>query len=216
MGLFGKKYAPPAVDGLSVDTLFARARGAEDPRDAHAYLAQAEVLAPNDLRIQKELLLRGDLHLRDPKRINFFVIKCYILHAFEHPEKHAEDEQKRMIREVFDHPRLKRCLELADAPEAFLQEYLDALCTEYMQLFIAGDSSHTRNILGINLGNRLPSLLAVPTADVLRNIYACRLLSPDEQRLLGRAFYRAFSAHVNGQTQPLDALLGDLVGQLIQ
>lgn len=216
MNLFAKKYSPPITDRLSVDTLFAHARGAEDPRDAYAYLQRAQELAPDDLRVQRELLMRGNLHLRDPKNISFFVIKCYILHAFEHPEKHAEEEQKRMIREIFDHPRLQRCLELSPDQDAFLRDYLFDLCAEYMRLFIAGDSSHAHSLLGISLSSRLPSLLAAPAADVVRNIFSSPFLLQEEQQLLGGAFYRAFSAHVNGRTQPLDARLGDLVGKLIR
>lgn len=216
MGLFAKKYASPHMDGLDADTLLARAKGAEDPRDAHAYLLRAEQLSPDDLRVQRELLLRGELHTRDPKAMNFFVIKCYLLHALEHPEQHDEAEQKRMLRELFEHPRLIRCQSLAPDPAAFTREYLQDLCAEYVRLFIAGDTRHTRSVAGITLGGKLPKYLAEPAYDVLYNAFSSPFLSQEEQLLLGGAFYRAYSAYMGGKTEPLDARLGNLLGRLIQ
>lgn len=214
MGLFAKKYTPPRMDGMDVDTLYARGRSAEDPRDAHAFLSRAEELAPEDLRIQKELLLRGDLHKRDSHNITFFVIKCYLLHAFEHPEKHSEEEKQRMARELFDHERVKKCLSIAPDAQEFLYDYLLDLCREYVRLFIAGDTSHTRALLGITISSKQPLFLSIPAFDVLNNIFLCPHLTEEEQLLLSRAFYHAYHAHMEGRTQPLDERLGNMLGKL--
>lgn len=216
MGFFAKKYAPPFMDGMDVDTLYARGRSAEDPRDAHAFLARAEEIAPDDLRIQKELLLRGDLHQRDSRNITFHVIKCYLLHAFEHPEKHSEDERKRMTRELFDHERVQKCLAIAPDKEAFLKEYLFDLSREYVRLFIAGDTSHTRALLGITIASKQPAFLAIPAFDVLNNMFLSPFLSKEEKLLAGGAFYQAYHAHMEGRTQPLDEKLGNMLGKLIK
>lgn len=204
------------MDGMDADTLYARGRSAEDPRDAHAFLLRAEELAPNDLRVQKELLLRGELHKRDSRNISFFVIKCYVLHAFEHPEQHSEEEQQRMAREIFDHERVHKCLAIASDTEAFMKEYLGDLCREYVRLFIAGDTTHTRAVLGIALSAKQPQYLAVPAFDVLSNIFCCPFLAENEQLLLGGAFYRAYHTYMDGRTQPLDERLGNMLGKLIQ
>lgn len=214
MGLFSKKYAPPALDGLDADTLLARAKSAADPRDAHAYLSRAEQLSPDDLRIQRELLLRGELHTRSAKTLDFSVIKCYLLHALEHPEAHAENDKTRMIRALFDHPRLNRCLALAPDRDAFLREYLEALCAEYVRLFIAGDTGHTRALLGFTVNAKLPKFLAEPAHDVLQNTFSSPYLSEEEQLLLARAFYKAYGAYMEGKTAPLDEKLGNLLGRL--
>lgn len=216
MGLFAKKYTPPHMEGMDADTLYARGRSAQDPRDAHAFLSRAAEIAPDDLRIHKELLLRGNLHKRDPHNITFHVIKCYLLHAFEHPEKHDENEQKRMAREIFDHEQLRRCLEIATDPEAFLKEYLHDLCSEYVRLFIAGDSTHTRALLGITISSKQPVYLAVPAYDAIDNILQSAFLSEDEKNLLAGAFYRAYHAFMEGRTEPLDERLGNLLGRLIK
>ncbi len=216
MGWFIKKYTPPRMDGMDVDTLYARGRSAQEPRDAHAFLTRAAALAPDDLRIQKELLLRGRLHERNPHNITFHVIKCYLLHAFEHPEAHDEAEQKRMAREIFDHEQLKVCLDIAPDREAFMKEYLHDLCAEYVRMFIAGDTSHTRAILGITIGSKQPAFLAIPAYDVISNIFLSPFLNEEEQTLLAGAFYRAYHAHMDGRTEPLDEKLGVLLGKLIR
>ena len=78
MGFFSRQYQPPKTDGMDAAALLMRARAAGDPRDAHAYLTRAEALAPDDLRVQRELLMRGNLHLRDPRHVSFHVIKSYL------------------------------------------------------------------------------------------------------------------------------------------
>ena len=216
MGLFRKPYQPPVTEGLSAEVLLARARGASDPRDAYAYLMCAEKLAPDSLAIQRELLMRGELHQRDPRHISFFVIKCYILHAFEHPEKHEEQERRRMIREIFDHPRLLRCLALAEDQAAFMQDYLQELSREYMRIFVMPDATHRPSVLGITITARLPAVMAIPGGDILRNILTSPDLTTEEQTMLGKAFYHAYSACLNGAVQPLDANLGDLLVRLLQ
>ncbi len=216
MGLFAKKYTPPCMDGMDVDTLYARGRSAQDPRDAHAFLARAAEIAPDDLRVQKELLLLGRLHERNSQHITFHVIKCYLLHAFEHPEKHDKNEQQRMARELFDHEQVSRCLAIAPDKEAFLKEYLEDLCAEYVRLFIAGDTTHTRAILGITIGAKQPVYLAIPAFDVIDNILKSQFLSEDEKTLLAGAFYRTYRAHMDGRTEPLDEKLGHQLGRLIR
>ena len=171
MGFFSRQYQPPKTGGMDAATLLMRARAAGDPRDAHAYLTRAEALAPDDLRVQRELLMRGNLHLRDPRHVSFHVIKSYLLHAFEHPEQHDEAEQRRMAREIFDEPRLHRCLQLSDQPDAFLQSYLQELCADYVRIFILPDASHCRSFLGFTMPGTQAASMAVPAYDVLHNIF---------------------------------------------
>ena len=64
----------------------ARSQGVRDPVYAHARLKRAEILAPDSLEVQKALLLLGCLHERQRRPADYSLIKCYLLHAFEHPE----------------------------------------------------------------------------------------------------------------------------------
>lgn len=216
MGFFSRQYQPPKTDGMDAAALLMRARAAGDPRDAHAYLTRAEALAPDDLRVQRELLMRGNLHLRDPRHVSFHVIKSYLLHAFEHPEQHDETEQRRMAREIFDEPRLHRCLQLSDQPDAFLQSYLQELCADYVRIFILPDASHCRSFLGFTMPGTQAASMAVPAYDVLHNTFLSPDLTQTEQRQLAGAFYRAYRTQMNGHTQPLDERLGDTLGRLLE
>ena len=72
-----------------------------------------------------------------------------------------------------------------------------------------------RAMLGIIISSKQPLFLSIPAFDVLNNIFQCPFLSENEQLLLGRAFYRAYHAHMEGRTQPLDEKLGNMLGKLI-
>lgn len=194
----------------------ALARQEKDPVKKQVLLAQAERIAPDDLEVQRELLLLGENYRRDGKNPDPRLIKCYLFHGFEHPECHDEAEQQRMARELFDHPRLQRCLALSPAPQAFLAEYLQALADAYIDLFIRHDRAHVPGLAGLIPGKRLIGRLSLPAADVIRNIFLCPFLSEAEQKLLAGAFYRAFYQYVNGQSEALDAALGEAIRALIQ
>jgi hypothetical protein len=208
MALFSKPKKAPVLDGLSADTLLARAKDQPDPVVRYAYLARAAQLAPENLRAQRALLMHGRLHLRDPRHLNYSVIKCYLFHAFEHPDDHSAEQQKAMARELFDDPQLLVCLALAGDRDVFMKEYLQEIAAAYIQLFIAGDSRHTPGIMGIVISSKMPKYLANPSRDVINNILSSQNLNEDERHMLACAFYRAFTAFVGGSVERLDELLG--------
>ena len=56
--------------------LLSLAADEEDPVRREKLLLQAEEMSPQDLDVQKALLLLGDLPRRNPKKVDFSVIKC--------------------------------------------------------------------------------------------------------------------------------------------
>ncbi len=174
----------------------------------HRCLIRAEELAPNDPDIQRRLLMLGRLHERDPKRFDLSVIKCYLLHAFEHPDKHTPEEARRMARELFDDPRLARCLALAGDREAFLRGYLEELSREYMRIFVVSDNSHVPRVFGFSFKGSLHRYLAVPARDIIMNALSSSWLNGEEAVVLAKAFYKAFYEHAHGESRELDTLLG--------
>lgn len=204
------------ITPASHETYLALARQEKDPLKKQVLLAQAERIAPEDLAIQKELLLLGDLYKRDGKNPDPRLIKCYLFHIFEHPECHAEEEQEKMAREIFHHPRLQRCLSLAPVPQEFLKDYLLSLSDAYIDIFIRNERSHVPALFGFVPPKRLIRFLSLPAADVIRNIFLCPFLTQEEQALLAGSFYRAFYQYVNGQTEKLDETLGEEIRALIQ
>ena len=216
MPLFSKKAPKINLEGLPLEEYLHIAETEEDPVIIHEALTRAEALAPEDMNIQMKLLLLGRLHERKPNRFDFHVIKCYLLHAFEHPDAHSEEERTRMIREIFDHERLKRCLETASDPERFLGDYLLGLSRDYMRLFVGGDNSHVPRIFGFTFKGGLPKYLAVPARDILDAIFSSPLLSEEEAKALGKAFYRAFYDYTNGEVKELDKNLGPQLRALLR
>ncbi len=190
-------------------SLLRRAQLEHDPAHRYALLLEAERLAPNDLAVQRALLMHGRLHERDGRRLDYSVIKCWLFHVFEHPEQHDEQGQERSAHELLHGERLVQCLALADDPQAFLRAYLTELASEYMRIFILPDRSHAPWAFGLALTGRKGRHMARPAADVIHNLSSCPWYTAAEQRMTARAFYQAYHQAMDGDVQALDALLGE-------
>lgn len=177
-----------------------------DPVLKERFLLEAEKGAPDDADVQFELLMLGNLPRRDPKKIDYSVIKCYLLHAFEHPEQHDEDVQKRMTREIFDHDRLQKCRMLSEKPDMLMQKYLARLCREYLHIFIDGQREHTGGWLGFQWVGKRVKALSRPCADMIANMMLSPFLTEAECMLLTGVFYRECLSYL-GNSAHLDAML---------
>lgn len=208
MPWFSKKSEPVIRDDMGLEDLLHEARIARDPRFAYRCLQRAEVMAPDSLAVQRALLMHGRLHERSAKTLDYSVVKCYLWHGFEHPEKHTQEEQQRMARELFDDKRLQLCLGLSAEPEAFLRQYLEELAQEYLRLFVAGDASHVPKLFGLHPRGQLHKYLARPAADIIRNALSSPYLNAQEQLMAARAFYKAYYRQLEGESKELDRLLG--------
>ncbi|MHC1786642.1 MAG: hypothetical protein AB9880_06255 [Christensenellales bacterium] len=215
MPFFSKKQAPVVRDNMTLTDLLHEAKVSDDPVYAKACLDRAEILAPDSIAVQRALLMHGRLHERGKVPADYHVIKCYLLHAFEHPEAHSAQEQQRMAEELFSDPRLLTCLRLSEDSDAFLRAYLAELCQEYMRIFILSDGSHAPRVFGISNKSQLHRYLAVPTSDTIRSMLSSPWLDAAQQRLAARAFYEAFSKQMDGQTKELDRLLGAEICQTL-
>lgn len=216
MALFAKRSRNFVPGDLDADTCLRLANAAEDPVYRHQLLARAEELAPQNLSVQRALLMLGRLHERDPRHVDFSVIKCYLLHVFEYPEQHAEQDIREKAREIFDHPRLKKCLGLSSDPDAFLRGYLEELSLEYIRVFLAASSAHSPSLLGFTLKHSAAKCLAEPMAKMLANILSSAYLRAGEQTMLAGLFYRACHRHLNGETRYLDAKLSPEIIKALQ
>lgn len=216
MPFFSKKTASRDLSRLPLEELLFFADTQGDPPAVYEALLQAERIAPDDINVQRRLLLHGRLHERDAKKMDFSVIKSYLLHAFEHPEDHSEAQLRQMTRELFDDERLKTCLRLSKDPAHFLKNYLEDLSRDYMRIFVAPDNTHIPRVFGLSFKGNLSKYLARPAKDIIHNILSSPYLSVEEARLLSRAFYRAFYDHAQGEVQELDSLLGAQLRQALQ
>jgi len=197
--------------GEDVSQLLRRAQDENDPKKRYALLCEAEEAAPNNMQVQKALLLHGRLHERDKRKVDFSVIKCYLLHAFEEPETFSSAEREEIIRELVMEDRLVKAMELAPDGQAFLRDYLTALSGEYIHLFLRGSSRYMKPIFGFAPAGKPAKLLAAPAACMLRCILKEPALSKDRQEMLAGAFYLAYAQEFQGETAYLDEALGTLM-----
>lgn len=211
MPWFFRKTEPSMPDDIDLFGLLSAARKASDPRHAWKLLQRAEIMAPDSLDVQRALLMHGRLHERNPRALDYGVVKCYLLHGFEHPEKHSEEELKEMARELFEHRRLQTCLSLSPDPDAFMKQYLEDLAGEYLRIFVISDSTHVPRIFGMQAPGQLHKYLARPAADIISNMMSSPFLSAQQQVLAAKAFYRAFYRQVEGRVDALSELLGEAI-----
>lgn len=198
-----------------VQALLCMAHREEDPVTRKKCLLLAEEMEADSLQVQRGLLMLGDLERRDPRRLDFSVIKCYLLHAFEHAESHSEQELEKMTREIFHHPRLEKCLSLAPDRDVFLKDYLSELCRDYLHIFIEGQREHAGGWLGFQTpGMRLKGL-SRPCADMVMNMLLSPFLTEEEGLLLTGVFYRECLSFL-GSSRYLDAFLPPEVQERIR
>jgi hypothetical protein len=199
-----------APAGEDVQALLRKAQEESDPVRRYAFLQRAEEADPGNLQVQKALLLHGRLHERDRHRIDFAVIKCYLLHVFEEPESYSFAQREDKIKELISEDRLVKAMDMAPDGQAFLRDYLTALSQEYIHLFLRGSSRHMKPIFGFAPAGKPSRLLAAPAAGMLRCMMKEQALSQDQRDMLAGAFYKAYGLEFQGETAYLDEALGAL------
>lgn len=172
-----------------------------DPVKKHVLLLQAEKDYPDCLEIAEAILFHGRLHERNPRNLDFTVIKCYLWHMYLTPKDFTEAQKQAMRTELFEHPQLQRCLALAPDRDAYLRRYLRRLGCEFVSLFLKGSSRFTRSIFGFRFDNRMSRVLAQPVAMMIAEIRADQALDPNQRTLLAEAIYSAFLTETGGEPQ---------------
>lgn len=187
-----------------------RLRALEDMNDLrkkHRLLLELEKEYPQSLLIAQEILMLGRLYERDKQAADFSIIKSYLLQLYLTPNQFKQDKQDAMREELFAHPQLLRCLSLCEEETAFLRTYLQRLSSEFIKLFLRGNSQYMRTFFGFTQHNRAPRYLAVPAARMLQNMLEDDGLAPARRELLAQSFYQAFSREMSGETEWLDKAL---------
>ena len=193
-----------------VQALLKRAGAETDPVKRHKLLSEAQAIAPDDLTVNEELLFLGRLHERDHKSLDFSVIKSYLLQLYLTPNTFDQAKSAAMREELFSHPQLLRCLELAPDRRTYLAQYLTRLSEEFISLFLRGNSAYMHRYFGFGFESRAPKYLADPAGLMLRNMCDDTALTDEQRAVLTHAFYDAFSRQMNGETQWLNQLLEQL------
>lgn len=201
--------AQPAEEEAAVRAMLEKAEAATDPVKKHALLMEAQTAHPQSLAVAEELLFLGRLHERNPKQLDFSVIKSYLLMIYLEPETIQPAKIDAMRRELFDCPELNRCLELCDDPTAFLNRYLTRLTGQFIDLFLYGSSKYMHRFFGLGLDSRAPKLLAAPVAHMIAAVQADRELTPEQRSQLAHALHAGYATRFSADTQWLQKEMTD-------
>ncbi len=206
--IFWKKHLKEVPMDADVNALLDMERKEPDPVFRHKLLMRANDINPDDIAVQRAILMLGKLYEKSNKGVDFTKIKCYILHVFEHPEKHSEEDIKACATELFNDPQLLLCLRLANDGKKFLEKYLLEIFSDYIRVFIAGDSSNVPSVFGISPKHSLGRYVAKPMADIISNMMSCPYFTKEQQQLAAGLFYHKCFQFLGGEVKWLDENLG--------
>ena len=188
-------------------SLLEKAERQTDPVKKHKLLLEAQAQYPDCLEVAQELLFLGRLYERSPKKLDFSVIKCHLLHFYLTPDDFSAAQQQQMRTELFDHPDLRRCQELAPDPDAFTRKYLERLCRDFINVFLRGSNRYMHSFFGFRLDSRIAKVLASPLERMLSRVHGDTDLDFEQRSMLYDALYRAFLLETGNDAKWLDALL---------
>lgn len=161
---------------------------------------------PDSRDIAFELLFIGEQE-KYRRSIDFSLIKSWVLEIYRKPEELPEEKRDRMRAQLYDAPELKECLARFEDPAEKQREYIQRLCTEYVELFLEGNNQVMGNIFGFHIGRDKEKRLARPVADMIARIRADEKLLPEQREQLWKAMYQAYASRANGKTGYLDELI---------
>lgn len=122
-----------------------RLRAEKNPKKKHAMIQAALAENPDDFDANRALLHHGRLH--EPfavrKGISFANIKCHLLSVLEKPSEYTSAELDEKYEELLRGEQLRRTMALAPDADAFFDAYLLRLASEYVDLFLRGDSRNS-------------------------------------------------------------------------
>ena len=155
-------------------------------------LEQAKAVCPDAPEIDWELLFIGT---PDPKpqrgKLDFSIIKCWLLQIYRKPEDFSRDKRDAMRRELFEGERLQAVLAAFENPEEKMREYLERLCREYVDIFLKEDNQLMGNLFGLRLGRNRDKILEGAVNGMIRLVEADEQLTAERKQLLKEAMVQA-------------------------
>ena len=165
---------------------------------------------PDSKLLKWELLFIGEPAAKPARgRIDYSLIKCWILQIYLKPEEFSADEKTAMRKKLFDDPQLDQTAALFSDPEQKKTEYLERICRDYIEIFMEEDNRLMGSIFGFKREKNKEKYLAKPAADMIRRMKTDTGLTADQCKQLADSFYFAFSRRMNGKTEFLDEALQD-------
>lgn len=195
----------PAPVPPEAQQLLDRAQLETDPKKKYDLLKRAQAQFPDCLPVAEELLFLGRLNERDPRKLDFSVIKSYLWQLYLTPEDFTAEQQNGMRREFFDHADLARCLRLAPDADAFMRRYLERLAREFVRIFLMGSNRYMHSFFGLRMESHAAKNLAGPVRFMLAGIAADEALTPEQKNAMTQALETAYAGETGGDLALLRA-----------
>lgn len=187
--------------------LLEEAEKQRDPKKKRELYLEAQRQFPDCLEVAEAILFLGRLYERDPRKLDYSVIKSYLWQMYLTPEDFSDEKKDAMRAELFEHPDLKRCLALAPDADAFLRGYLQRLAMEFVRIFLSSSNRYMPSYFGIRFEGRAAKSLSAPVATMLANIRRDFALPPERRAMLSAALYQGFLKQTGGDSHWLDERL---------
>lgn len=202
-----KNSSPRDTQDKAIREYLLRAEKITDLRKRKTVLLEARQHFPDRLIIEQELLMIGNPRPPKKNRLDFFIIKCCLLHLYLTPDAFGEEEKEDLRNELFSGEQLQKCLSLAPDAEAFRIDYLHRLCADFIRIFLRDSTLYNHTFLGFRIDRHPERTFAAPVAGMIREIERDEKAGAENTGLLRAALYRAFAEFSEGRTMYLDALL---------
>ena len=183
-----------------------KADGITDLRKRKDVLLEARAAFPDELMIERELLMIGTPRPRK-RAVDFFIIKCYLLQMYLTPDEFPEEMKAELRDELFQGEQLQKCMSLAPDADAFFSDYLLRLSADFIRIFLKDSTVYNRSIFGFRLERKPERGLAAPVAKMILSVREDGVLTAQQKTILERSLYQGFRRELGGKTLYLDELL---------
>ena len=197
----------PGARNEEAEKWIRKAQGVNSYPERKKILLKGMEACPDSRELAWEMLFIGEEPAKRTRGIDYSIIKSWILEIYFKPEEFSEPKRNEMRAQLFDDPKLKECLNRFDSPEDKQREYLQRLCTEYVELFLEGSNVVMGNIFGFHIDRNKEKRLAGPVAEMIGRIRADEKLSLEQREQLWKSLYSAYAARSGGKTEYLDERL---------
>lgn len=183
-----------------VRALLEQAEHERRPDRAYALLQKAVEADPESFAAQRALLYHGKLYEAARRPGDYALIKSYLLHMYEQPEKYTDAQREERVRELFEDPLLKRACQLSGDAAACLDAYLAHLAEEYLRIFIMGRSGLATGMFGFPRSRETVCKICMDIHEAMcQRVDLDERLTPEQRERLIAALHKSFAGRFSAE-----------------
>lgn len=177
-----------------VRALLEQAEAERRPDRVYALIQKAVEADPESFAAHRALLYHGKLYEAARRPGDYALIKSYLLHMYEQPEKYTDAQREERVRELFESPLLKRTCQLSGDADACLDAYLLHLAEEYLRIFILGRSGLATGMFGFPRSRETVCKICEDIHDAMcQKVSLDERLTAEQQERLVAALHKSFA-----------------------